>query len=77
MVGRKGRKRKRQPVGEVKVIGPPVRELVERIRELLEEELVWREKRYEEQPNRDLKWRIRRFERALDALEELERRVVR
>ena len=74
----KRRKKKRQPsAGKVKVIGPPARELVERIRGLLEEELVWREKRYQETPNRGLEWVIRRYERALDALNELEKRATK
>ena len=71
----KRRKKKRRPATDVKVIGPPARELVERIRMLLEEELTWREKRYQENQDRELRWRIRRYENALLALEELERRV--
>jgi len=72
----KRRKRKRQPsAGKVKVIGPPVRELVERVRVVLEEELWHKEKRYQEAPNRGLEWKIERYENALLALEELERRA--
>lgn len=72
---RKKKRRQQQAPVEVRIIGPPARELVERIRMLLEEELTWREKRYQENPDRELRWRIRRYENALLALEELERRV--
>jgi len=74
---RKKKRRKQQALVEVRIIGPPARELVERIRELLKEELVWREKRYQKAPNRGLEWAIRRYERALDALNELEKRATK
>ena len=74
----KRRKKKRQPsAGKVKVIGPPARELVERVRVVLEEELWHKEKRYQEAPNRGLEWAIRRYKRALDALNELEKRATK
>lgn len=77
---RKGRKKpwqteKRKPVIEINIIGPSKRELVERIRSVLEDELWHKEKRYEETQSSSLKWTIERYENALYALEELERRV--
>ena len=64
---RKKKRNQRLEHVEVRITGPPVRGLVERIRDVLEGELLRKEKRYQ---TKGLEWTNRRYERALDALDE-------
>jgi len=78
----KKKRKKKQPVQQpkarkVKVVGPPLYELTERIRIVLEEELWYKKQRAIENPKPETLWLAERVQNALDALNELERRAAK
>lgn len=65
-------------MAEIKIYGPPAHELFERVRRVVEDVLMDREKRYQEKPNIfQRKWLYDEAVQALDALETLERMMRR
>jgi len=63
-------------MAEIKIYGPPPHELFERVRRVVETTYQDRERKYKEKPNLpQRKWLYDEAVQALDALDQLERRM--